>query len=436
MFGFLRGVHARGFLHHAGDLWREHGDSFQTRVGPRRLFFAMHPDAVEHVNVTHRKKFDKVGSYDAVRRYLTGEGLVGSTGDLWRRQRKLLAPFFTPKGIVDYAELMIRDGVRLQERWQHLAQTGAEVEISEEMSAVTASIILRAMFSSQPVGAVEEMKHAIETMIGFVEAKANGFLLPDWLPTSANRKYRAARDHVHRFIEQLVAERRGMDEAAWPGDLLSRLMKARDEETGATMSEALLRDEAITTFFAGHETTARTMTFAWYELAQNPHVTARLHEELYRVLDGKAPTVDALRKLPYTLHVVKEVLRLHPAAPFYARDAVEDDELCGFEVAAGTCVLLSPYYTHRHPDFWARPEAFDPDRWTNAPNEHGHAFHPFAGGPRICIGNNFSLLETHLLLAILAHRFMPKLRDGYEARWQMRGVLGLAGGLPMTIATR
>jgi cytochrome P450 len=438
LLSFIYGVRTLGFLDYVGKLWRQYGDVFQVRIGRRTLVFAMHPDAVEHVNVSHRQNYDKRGSYDAVRSYLTGEGLVASTGELWRRQRKLMAPFYTPKGVQAYAELMIRDGERLVSRWQTLASQGTEVEIAEEMTTITASIILKAMFSTETMESIHQMKDAVEAMITFVSAQLAGVGLPAWLPTAKRRRYDAARQLVHRSISTLIAKRRSIDEAQWPDDLLSRLMKARDDETGQAMSESLLRDESITTFFAGHETTARTMTFAWYALATNPQVTQRLHEELDRVLGGRLPTADGLRQLPYTLQVIKEVLRLYPAAPFYVRDALAADQLGGFDVPAGAAVMVSPYYTHRHPQFWNRPEVFDPDRWTREQesSRHGYAYHPFAAGPRICIGNNFSLLETHLLLATLAHRFTPRLRAGFQPQWTMQGTLGIANGLPMVITAR
>jgi cytochrome P450 len=435
---FLRGVRARGFLDFVGQQWREHGDVFQVRLGRRTLMFAMRPEAVEHVSVTRRKNYEKLASYDVVRQFLTGDGLVASTGETWRRQRRLLAPLFTPKGVQAFAELMLGEAQRLQERWEGLAGPGAEVEIAEEMTSVTASIILRAMFSSETTASINQMRQAVETMIAFVHARSTGVGLPLWLPTETNRRFKEARALVQELISGLIEQRRAMDESRWPDDLLSRLMRARDEETGQPMSDSLLRDESITAFFAGHETTARTMTFAWYALAANPHVAAKLHEELDRVLGGRPPTVEALRQLPYASQVVKEVLRMYPPAPFYARDAVEADQLAGFDVPAGASVMLSPYYTHRHPEFWANPDRFDPERWTKEREAalHDYQYHPFAAGARICIGNNFSLLESQALLAVLAQRFTPKLRHDYQARWEMQGVLGLANGLPMTIAVR
>ncbi|MDC0722508.1 cytochrome P450 [Nannocystis bainbridge] len=438
LFQFIRGVKQRGFLEFAGKQWREHGDVFKVDIGRRTLMFVMHPDAVERVNLSHRQNYDKRASYDSVRKYLIGDGLVTSSGELWRRQRKLMAPFFTPKGIQTYADLMIRDTARLVERWQGLAAAGTEVEIAEEMTFITASIILKAMFSTETMESIHQMKDAVGTMISFTDTKMTGVHLPLWVPTSRNRKYLAARELVNRSITSLIAQRRATDEANWPDDLLSRLMKARDEETGQPMSESLLRDESITAFFAGHETTARTMTFTWYALAANPKVTERLHEEIDRVLGDRPLAAEDLRQLPYALQVVKEVLRLYPAAPFYVRDAVAGDKIGGFDVPAGAAVMLSPYYTHRHPQFWDDPEAFDPDRWTREREKarHDHAYHPFAAGPRVCIGNNFSLLESHVLLVMLAQRFTPRLRPGYVPQWIMEGTLGLGNGLPMTIAAR
>lgn len=433
---FIAAVRRHGFLDAVGHLWREYGDIFQVKIGPRRLVFVMHPDMVEHVNIGARSRYEKMASYDAVRAFLTGQGLVASTGDLWRRQRKLMAPFFTPKGIRAYGDLMLRDSLRFSDHFHDLAGAGLEVEMGEEMTQITASIILKAMFSSDTIDSLDQMPGAVATMVDFVNRRSNGLPVPLWLPTRINKDYRAARSLVYRAVAGLIAERRAQPDLE-ADDLLARLMAAKDPETGERMSETLLRDEALTTFFAGHETTARTMTFTWYALAANPRIAARLHAELDEALGERAPTMEDLRKLPYTLQVVKEVLRLYPAAPFYVRDAVEDDVMAGYDIKAGTAVMLSPYYTHRHPQFWREPENFEPDRFREgeAPR-HGHAYHPFATGGRVCIGNNFSLLESHILLAVLAQRFEPRLLPGYKPQWEMRGVLNLAGGLPMKIVQR
>lgn len=439
--GLLEAVHGLrqyDFLDYIGHLWRTYGDTFQLRLGPRTLIFAIHPETIRHINITNRQNYDKGKSYDPVRRYLIGDGLVASTGELWRRQRKLMSPFFTPRGVQAYAEIMLRDGVKLLERWEGLARSRQRVEIGEEMTYVTASIILKAMFSTETDEAIVVMKDAVETMVDFVNASQTRVNLPLWVPTRANRKYSTAHDKVHSYINGLIAQRRAIPENQWPTDLLTQLMQARDEETGESMSESLLRDESITTFFAGHETTARTMSATWYALASNPPVANRLHEELDSVLGDRYPTLDDLHHLPYTLQVIKEVLRLYPPAPVYIRDAVNADTLDRFNIPAGSAVMMSPYLTHRHPDFWENPLQFDPDRWIpeRAAERHPYAYLPFAIGQRVCIGNNFSLLESHILLALLAKRFAPKLAVGYSPQWVMQGVLGVANGMPMLIEAR
>lgn len=431
----LVGLSRAGFLDYIGELWQRYGDVFQIHIFNRRMIVAIHPDAVRQVNVENRQNYDKLQSYDVVRKFILGDGLVASNGDLWRRQRKLMAPFYTPKGVQAYGEIMLRDGHHLLERWSRLG--GQTVEIGEEMTYVTASIILRAMFSMQTDEAIIGMKNAVEAMLGYAGHNQTGIFIPLWIPTRTNREYLKARELVHSYIFSVIAQRRALPEAEWPNDLLTRLMQARDEETGEPMSENLLRDESITTFFAGHETTARTMTFAWYALAANPHVAEKLHAELDAVLGDRTPTLEDLHHLPYTLQVIKEVLRLYPAAPFYIRDAIGEDEIGGFHTG-GLPVLLSPYYTHRHPDFWEHHLVFDPDRWTpeREKSMHPYAYHPFSAGQRICIGNNFSLLESHILLALLAREYSPRLAPGFTPKFVMGGTLGTSNGFPMIIERR
>ncbi|HLO32811.1 MAG TPA: cytochrome P450 [Anaerolineales bacterium] len=431
----LRGLSRLGFLDYIGELWQQHGDVFQINIFNRHMVVALHPDAVRHVNITNRQNYDKLQSYDSVRKFLTGDGLLSSRGELWRRQRKLMSPFYTPKGVQAYGEIMLKDGHRLLERWSHL--NGKTVEIGAEMTYVTAAIILRAMFSMETDEAIMRMKKAVETMIGYSGSDQSGIMVPLWIPTRRNREYRKARQIVHTYIHSVIDQRRDLPEADWPDDLLTRLMQARDEETGEPMSGNLLRDESITTFFAGHETTARTMTFTWFALAINPQVTEKLHAELDTVLGNRTPTLSDLHHLPYTLQVVKEVLRLYPPAPFYIRDAIAADKLGDFDTQ-GLPVLMSPYYTHRHPDFWENPLAFNPDRWTpeKEAKMHPYAYHPFAAGQRVCIGNNFSLLESHILLALLAREYAPRLAPGFKPKFVMRGTLNTSNGFPMTIDRR
>ncbi|HSG16420.1 MAG TPA: cytochrome P450, partial [Anaerolineae bacterium] len=429
----------KGLLGFFMNAWQQYGDLARIQIRSEVMFLVTHPDDVRTVNVTKRKNYDKLQSYDVVRELLLGDGLLTSTGDLWRRQRQLMAPFFTPKAVTDYYPVILADGQTLIERWDRLAASGETVEIIDEMMLATASIILRSMFSMESDARMLQIKDAVETMIAFVSTREMIPLSPPlWLPTPANNRYRRARELVHTYIEGLIAHRRAMPEDAWPDDLLSKLMLARDEETGQAMPDDLLRDEAITIFFAGHETTARTLTFLWYALSQNPEVEKHLHEEIDAVIGRSLPTLDDLKQLDYTLRVIKETLRLYPPAPIYVRDTIADDEISGRPIPAGARMMLFPYATHRHPDFWTEPERFDPDRWRpdQEAARHPYAYHPFAAGQRICIGNNFSLFESQVLVAMLAGRYALRMLPGHQPQIGMAGTLVSRNGLPMTINGR
>ena len=437
---FVYDLTRNGYLQFFTDAWQEYGDLARFQIGPGNMFLVIHPEHVRHISIANRQNYTKGPSYDVVRELLLGNGVLTSTGDLWRRQRKLMAPFFTPRGIESYFSTIYNDGLWMQQRWEGLAASGETVEMIDEMMMVTASIILKTMFSMDSDEDILELKGAVETMIRYITiSQTNPLYPPLWVPTRANRAYLRARREVHTYIDRVIAQRRAIPEDEWPDDLLGKLMLAEDDETGERMSDELLRDESITIFFAGHETTATTLTFLWYSLATNPEVEARLHAEIDAVLGDGPLTLEQVGELEYTLQVIKETLRLYPAVPTYVRDAVEDDEIDGYHIPAGSRMMLWPFLTHRHPDFWERPEAFDPDRWEPACEKarHPYAFHAFAAGQRTCLGNNFSLFESQVLVALLARHFTPRLAvPGFTPQVEMAGTLASRNGLPMRIAKR
>lgn len=435
----IRGMGQLGMLQFAEENWQRYGDIFEVRVGPRKLVMVVHPDHVRHVTLSKAQNYEKLKSYEPVRKYIIGDGLVTSTGDLWKRQRRLMAPFYTPRAVQAFSDIFLRDTLAMVERWERLAAEESEVEMMDEMALITAAIILKAVFSTETEQDILQIKEAVETMISYAsESGMNPFRLPDWVPTADNNRYWKARELVHEYIDGVLEARLAMDEADYPDDLLSRLITAEDPETGARMSRTLLRDEALTNFFAGYETSARAMSYTWYALATNREVREKLHAELDRELGDALPTLEALKRLPYTLRTIKETLRLYPPAPMYAKDVVDDDVLDGYRIEKGSVILVLPYYTHRHPEFWDEPLRFDPDR--HAPElekeRHPQAYHPFGSGQRICLGNHFSLLETHIMLAILAQRFDPQLPQGYEAEFVADGILHVRNGLPMILKPR
>jgi len=435
----IRGMSQAGMQKFVSDCWRTYGDLFEVQVGPKKLVMVIHPDHVRHITVTNAENYDKLESYDPVRKYVIGDGLVTSTGELWKRQRRLMSPFYTPRGVQEFADIFLQDTLTTSKRWSELAARRAQVEIFDEMAIITASIVLKAIFSTESAQDILEIKECVETMINFAGSRANNpFQLPDWMPTGANTAYWKAREKVHHYINGVLDARLAMAEADYPNDLLSKLITAEDAETGERMPRELLRDEALTNFFAGYETSARSMSYAWYALADNPAVKARLHEELDRELGDAVPTLDTLKRLPYTLRVIKETLRLYPPAPMYAKDVVADDVIDGYRVEKGSTIILFPYFTHRHPDFWDDPLRFEPNR--HAPEaekaRHPQAYHPFSSGQRVCLGNQFSLLETHIILAILARRFDPQFLPDYVANFSIDALLEISNGLPMILHQR
>ena len=432
-------MRSKGQLQFFMDVWQDYGDLAHMKFGSQEMFLVVHPDAVRHVTVSNSANYDKLESYDGVRELLLGDGLVASRGDLWRRQRRLMAPFFTPRAIEQYLPVFIADTQAMIDRWNGLSAEDQPIEMGDEMMLLTAAVILHTMFSTQSSDDMLEMKAAVETMISYTASgQQNPIKLPRWMPTPANRRYFKARELVHTYIDTLLTQRRSIPEDQWPDDLLSKMMLTRDVDTGEAMSDSLLRDESITIFFAGHETTARTLTFMFYALSQNPQVERRMVDEITGVLGDRQPTADDLKRLPYTLQVVKETLRLYPAAPLYARDVVADDEINGVFIPGGVRVMPFPYATHRHPDFWPDPERFDPDRWTPEAEaaRNPYAFHPFAAGKRICLGNNFSLLESHVIAAMLVPRFQLRLAPGHQPQVAMAGTITSKNGMPMLVERR
>lgn len=435
----IRDLSQQGMLAFLSDRWREYGDIFEIRVGPRKLVAVIHPDHVRHITLTNADNYAKLGSYDPVRKYVVGDGIITSNGEVWKRQRRLMSPFYTPRGVEEFADIFLRDTIAMTKRWQELSDKRVTVEMFDEMALITASIVLKAIFSTESNDDILQIKADVETMIRYAAGgMSNPLALPDWVPTTRNTQYWQARERVHTYINRVLDARLALDEADYPNDLLSKLITAEDPETGERMSRDLLRDEALTNFFAGYETSARSMSYVWYALAQDPDVKARLHDELDCELGDELPTLETLKRLPYTLRVIKEALRLYPPAPMYAKDVIADDVIDGYHIEKGSVILVLPYFTHRHPDFWDEPLRFEPER--HAPEaekgRHPQAYHPFASGQRICLGNHFSLLETHIMLAILAQCFDPQLPSDYVADFVIDALLEIDNGLPMILTQR
>jgi cytochrome P450 len=387
-----------------------HGDVSRYRYALRDGFFVSSAEGAKRILQDNAQNYDKEHpSYRMLRR-LFGNGLLTSEGDFWLRQRRLAQPSFQRERIASMSAGMTAAALEAADRWDRSAASGAPLSIAREMSRLTLRIVGDALFGSalsEKAAAVGASWEVLNAQLSERAAKLR--LLPPILPTKYDAEFRRARKVLFEVVDEIVAAKRASSADA--PDLLTALMHAGDH-TGERMTDAQLRDEVVTMLLAGHETTAITLTWAWARLALHPPVAEALHAELDCVLEGRAPTAEDIARLPYTRGLVNETLRLHSPAYIINRRVRADDVVAGHRVYRGGSIVLSPLVLHRHPAYWDRPDTFDPARWRGGDDERRRpkfAFIPFSAGPRQCIGNHFSMMESMLILATLAQRFTPRL---------------------------
>ncbi len=379
-----------------------------------QTFQLTHPRDIEHVLQTNSQNYRKGRSLRALRP-LIGDGLLTSDGEFWRRQRRLAQPAFQRQRIGLYAQAMTDATDALLARWRDLAARGETIDVTREMMRLTLHIIGLTMFSTDLSGESDTIARSLDVVRGFAINRMWQIIRPPLsLPTRSNREFHRAMRASERVILDMIAARRSG--AVQTDDLLTRLVRATDEETGGGgMSDAQLRAEAITFMSAGHETTAVALTWLWYLLAQHAEAEAQLHAELKRVLNGRTPAHANLPQLTYTAMCIEEAMRLYPPAWGLSRNALGADKIGPYHVAPDSEILIPIYVTQRHPDFWADPDTFDPTRFTPAQTaaRPRFAYFPFGAGPRQCIGNNFALMEMQLVVATIAQRFRLRLVPGH-----------------------
>ena len=419
------------FLTH---LAREHGDVVPFRMGPQHVLLLNHPDLVRDALVTRADYFHKGRALQRSKRLL-GEGLLTSEGEHHRRQRRLAQPAFHRKRIESYGAVMVDYAARDSARWRD----GETLDISHEMMRLTLAIVGKTLFDADVESDTDEIGGALTELLELFQM----LLLPyseylERLPLPANRRFTRARAKLDAVIYRIINERRAS--GADRGDLLSMLLLAQDEEgAGDSMTDEQLRDEALTIFLAGHETTANALAWTWYLLSQNPEAEAKLHAELDAVLDGgRLPTVEDLPRLRYTEMVLAESMRLYPPAWVVGRLAVKEYAVGGHVAARGTLVLISQYVLHRDPRFFPDPLRFDPERWTPEAKEARpqYAYFPFGGGARRCIGEGFAWMEGTLIIATLARRWRMRLVPGHPVVTHPRMTLRAKHGMRMTLEER
>lgn len=413
-------------------LAREYGPFAHVRLGPQHAVLLTDPDAIKDVLVTNHHHFSKGRALQRAKAVL-GEGLLTSEGEFHLRQRRLAAPAFHRKRINAYADDMVHYGDRLRSAWQD----GATLDVAQEMMHLTLAIVGKTLFNADVEGETDEVGAALTTLIQMFRTVTLPFAeLLEKLPLPSTRRFFRAKAQLDATIYRIINERRRTGEDT--GDLLSMLLQARDEETGQGMSDQQLRDEALTIFLAGHETTANALTWTWYLLSQNPEVEAKLHAEIDAVLDGKLPTLADLPRLRYADNVMHESMRLYPPAWIIGRAVQTPYSYGSYSFPRGTLLIMSQYVSHRNPRYFASPERFDPDRWTPEFKEQlpRFAYFPFGGGPRVCIGENFAWMEGVLALVTLAQRWRLRLVPGHPVAPQPLITLRPRYGMKMTLHQR
>ncbi|HEX8843988.1 MAG TPA: cytochrome P450 [Pyrinomonadaceae bacterium] len=414
-------------------LSRKYGDIVYFRFGPQDVFFLNHPDYIKDVLVTHHQSFMKGRALQRAKRLL-GEGLLTSEGDFHRRQRRLAQPAFHRGRIASYGAVMTAYAARASSRWRD----GETLDISQEMMRLTLAIVGKTLFDADVEAEADEIGAALTAVMELFDYLLMPFSeLLEKLPLPHVRRFQRAKDRLDETIYRIIEERRaGLEDR---GDLLSMLLAARDEEgDGGQMSDLQVRDEVMTLFLAGHETTANALTWTWYLLSQHPEVETKLHEELAAVLEGREPTVEDVPRLRYTEMVLSESMRLYPPAWAIGRLALKDYEVGGYVIPARSLVLLSPYVTHRDERFFPQAERFDPKRWTQEARESRPQFsyYPFGGGTRRCIGEGFAWMEGVLLVAALARDWRMRLVPNHRVETMPVITLRPKHGMRMTVGKR
>jgi cytochrome P450 len=414
----------RDRLRYVLDVASTYGDVARYRVAHMRIYQVSSPAGVGRLlHDNHRNYSKDVATFGTLKLFL-GNGLFTSDGEFWRRQRRLAQPAFHRRRVANFGGLMTEATLAMLERWQARETPGQPLDVATEYMRLTMEVVTRALFSTSVERDIDKIGRAITTLLNDVTFRFTfPFYPPLKVPTPRNRRFLAARATLDGIVYRIIAERRQRPDEH--DDLLALLMEARDEETGEGMSDRQLRDEVVTLFLAGHETTANALTWASYLLSTHVAVARRLRAEVDETLQGRIPTASDLPKLPYTRMVIDETLRLYPPAWITNRRAIEDDTVCGYRIPAGATVSISPYVTHRDPTIWENPEGFDPDRFAperSAGRPH-YAYFPFGGGPRQCIGKGFALMESTLVLALMAQRYELHLVPGRRVETEAMATL-------------
>lgn len=432
LFGNLREFKANSFQ--ALCNWhRDYGDLVGFKLARQQMYLISHPKLVEQTLIKQNDVFVKM--YDPKKpkglAIILGQGLVTSQGDLWRTQRRLMQPVFQRSHISTMLPQMVVAGNNLLARWQQIDE-GTEVNLADEMTRLTLEVITQTMFSTSVLGNIDKIAPALETGLRYAaKTISNPLTLPLFIPTPGNRQFSRAYSVLDKVISGIIEQRRA--QANTHHDLLTMLLNARDEK-GHMMSDRQIRDEVITIFSAGHETTTNLLSWTLYLLARHPDILQKLRTEL-NLLQGRTATAEELPQLDYTRAVLNEAMRIRPPVGIMMRKVLKDTEVDGYALKSGSLAIFSIYNIHHHADIWDNPETFSPERFLNSENRR-FSFLPFGTGERICIGNHFALMEGQLLLSMIIQHYDIQLINSDEVEIDMAVSLRPKGGIPVRLKRR
>lgn len=410
---------------------REHGEIAQLRLGNQTVYSITNPEWIKDIFVTHQSNFIKSRMLERAK-VLLGEGLLTSEGEMHKRQRRLSQPAFHRDRLAGYGSAMVDCALHTRDSWK----SGAALDISREMNHLTLAIVARTLFSADVSAEADDIRSALGDVLGLFDMVLSPFSeIFEKLPLPSVRRFERARDRLDKTIYRIIAERRAGEKDT--GDLLSMLLLAQTDEDGR-MNDKQVRDEALTLFLAGHETTANALSWTWYLLSQNPEIEARFHAEIDRVLAGRTPTFDDLPNLKFIEMVLAEAIRLYPPAWSVGRRNLTEYRVGDYVIPPRTVILMSPYVVHRDPRWFPEPDRFLPDRFLPeaVAARPKFSYFPFGGGARVCIGERFAWMEGVLLLAVLGQKW--RLRLAPDARVETKALITLRPkyGMPMLVEPR
>jgi cytochrome P450 len=418
---------------------RRYGPIARYRFAGMNFVLIADADAAHHVLVDNAKRYHKSRNYEGLK-FLLGQGLLTSEGDFWRQQRKLAQPAFHRERLAGLLESMTACTEDMLSRWRAELRDGgrdrAPIDVHREMNRLTFRIVGRTLLGVELDGEARAVGEALDVALRWANAYVESVVrVPPWVPIARNREFQRAKRALDALILRIVRDRRAaMDRgAAVPNDLLQMLLEATDADTHEGMTDEQLKSELLTLVLAGHETTANSLAFTLFLLAKHPEVRDRVRREANEVLGERTPTAADLPRMPYALQVLEESLRLYPPAWIFEREALEDDTIGGYRVPRGSIAAVAPYVMHRNPAYFPDPERFDPERFDRAAARERprHAYLPFGGGPRTCIGNTFALTEMHLVLPMIVRAFTLELPARWTLALEPSVTLRPAQGIPM-----